>query len=90
MPQSLGGDQLCATNMQFFNPNNVPQNTPPDRELFQLWVFFFQPRHLPPPPPCWVEISPAGVNLFSPPPPRGQSSSKILTLASPLSSPYSP
>ena len=98
MPQSLGGNSLCA--MQFFNPNSgpqkeptqpgtfstlgvffststlvpplcwvtilVPRNTPPNRELFQPWVFSFQPRHLSPP--YWVEIWPAGVMFFVPSP----------------------
>ena len=98
MPQSLGGDQLCA--MQFFNPNSgpqkhptqpgtfstlgvfffnstlvpplcwvqnlVPKNTPPNRQLFQPWVFFFNRDTCPSP--YWVEILPAGVIFFLPSP----------------------
>ena len=39
----------------------------PTRNFFNLGCFFFQPRHLSPP--YWVEISPAGVIFFLPPPP---------------------
>ena len=100
MPQSLGGDQLCA--MQVFNPNSGPQKhptqprtfstlgvfffnrdtCPPPSAGFKFWspktpqptgnffnfgCFFSQPQHLSPL--YCVEISPAGVIFFLPPPP---------------------
>ena len=70
MPQSLKGDEFCATNMHFFNPNNVPGQAPETGRFFNFGCLFFQPRHLSPP--YWVEILPAGVNFFSPPSPLPQ------------------
>ena len=55
-----------------FEPQQWSRTYPQSRALFPLWLFYFQPRHLSPP--YWVEISPAGLNHFSPPPllsPRG-------------------
>ena len=48
MPLLLWGD-LPSTHMRFFNPKSGPQNTPPNREVFQLGVFFLPTTLVPPP-----------------------------------------
>ena len=54
MPQSLGGDQLCA--MQFFNPNRGPQKHPTQPGTFSTLGVVFSTTTLVPPL-CWVKIS---------------------------------
>ena len=61
------GRLTVLTNMHFFNPTMV-SDIPPKPGTFSTSAFFFSTATLVPPP-YWVEISPVGVNFFSPPPP---------------------